>query len=122
MAGQTVKSGLAQRPADVVGPVSQTSTDSEVVLAGSDVDASLFGAVSYSFRETDGNNGVLVSVYRANQSDFSDEVQDGSDITVDASSNKNYVDAPSGFRFYRAKIQAQTAGSQGVIQATGFAH
>ncbi len=120
MAFLTLRFGSAQRPADVVTPAAQASTNAEVVVAGSALDVSLFNAVSYSLENT-GAQTIDVRVFRANLADFSDERQEGADIPITASAFSSFAAATPPFRFYRLKVEADIDDAQGEITAVGVA-
>lgn len=120
MAAVTLRFGNGQRNADVVTPVAQNSTNDELVVTGSALDASIFSNVSYTL-ENSGAETILISVYRSNLADFSDEVQDGTDISILAAAFDVYVDVPAPFRYYRLKVEAAVDGSQGQITTVGVA-
>lgn len=120
MAAQILRFGSGQRLADVVTPTAQASTNSEVLVTGSELDLSLFDKVSYTL-ENSGAQTILISVYRANLADFSDESQDGSDISIAAAAFALYTDNPAPLRFYRLKVQAAVGDAQGEITAAGVA-
>lgn len=120
MAVTTLKFGSGQILGDVVTPTPQASTDPVVVVAGSELDASIFQAVSYTLENT-GANSIDVGVYRGNLADFSDEAQDGSDFVIAAAGFASFAAANPPFRFYRLKVNASAGGSQGQITAVGVA-
>ena len=120
MAFTTLRFGSGQRHADVVTPAAQASVDAVVVVAGSALDASLFGAVSYTL-ENSGSQTIDVLVFRANKLDFSDEAQDGSDITIVAAAFDIFAAVNPPFRFYRLKVNSAASGLHGEITAVGVA-
>ena len=120
MAVLTLRFGSGQRLGDVVAPAAQASTDAEVVVTGSALDASIFSAVSYTL-ENSGAETIDVRVFHANLADFSDESQDGADIVLLAAAFGSFSAASPPFRFYRLKVEAAVGGSQGEITAVGVA-
>ncbi len=113
MTATMLKVGSAQKPADVVDPTAQASIDAETVLAGSALDASIFAALSYTIENT-GANSIDWTVYGANQSDFSDEVEVMAAAAVAAAAIDSYTETPPPFRFYRVTINATVGAAQGI--------
>ncbi len=120
MSATTLRFGSGQRLGDVVTPAAQASVDAVVVVAGSALDASLFRAVSYTLENT-GSQSIDVLVFRGNKSDFSDEAQDGSDITIAAAGFNSFAAASPPFRYYRLKTNSAASGLHGEITAVGVA-
>jgi len=120
MAFTTLRFGSAQRHADVVTPAAQASTNTEAVVVGSALDASLFRTVSYSLENT-GAQTIDIRVFRANLADFSDERQEGADIPITASAFSSFAATLPPFRFYRLKVEADVDDNQGEITAVGVA-
>ncbi len=112
MAQVILKVGDILRPADVVDPAAQASTDPEVVLAGSELDASVFTALAYTIENT-GVETIDWTVYGATQADFSDEIVVQASAAVLAAAFDSYTEAPPVFRFYRVTINAAVGGDQG---------
>ena len=120
MSATTLRFGSGQRLGDVVTPAAQASVDAVVVVAGSALDASLFDAVSYTLENT-GSQTIDVLVFRGNLADFSDEAQEGSDITIAAAAFDSFAAATPPFRYYRLKTNSAASGLHGEITAVGVA-
>lgn len=120
MAVATLRFGSGQRLGDVVTPTAQASTNTEAVVTGSALDASIFQAVSYTL-ENSGAQTIDVRVFHANLADFSDESQDGADIVILAAAFASFSAASPPFRFYRLKVEAAVDDAQGEITAVGVA-
>ena len=112
--------GSVNRPADVVAPVAQASVDAETVLAGSELDASVFAALGYTIENT-GAQTIDWTVYGAQLADFSDEVVVQASATIAAAAFASYTATPPPFRFYRVTINAAVGGLQGAGTLNGVA-
>lgn len=120
MAIITIRYGSGHRLSDFVNPTPQASTNSEVVFAGSELNTGLFDSVGYSLKNT-GAETILVSVYIAQLSDYSDEIQDGADISIVAGARAGYMDVPNPCRFARLKVQSAVNDLHGIIGCAGVA-
>lgn len=106
----------------------QVTTDSEVVLDGSVIDARQATSVAMSVTNS-GANSITCYVYAANNSDFTGEVIVGAAAgTAVAASTSTIIYSGGGtatattgvasHAYYRIKIKATAGGSQGT--ATGY--
>lgn len=119
MSMQMIATQHKQVAADVVDPVAQASVDALTVLAGSALDARLFGALSYTIAII--TNAVKWTVYAGNVSDFSDEQVVNSEAIVGAAASSSYAVTPPPYSYYRVKIRASVGGAQGTATLHGIA-
>jgi hypothetical protein len=108
-----------QRLADVVTPAGQLSTNAEVVVAGSAVDASCFETVSFTFSSA--TNSIDYTVYGSNDSAFAAEDLVQAAVTVAAGAGDGYAVTPAPYRYYRVKIVSTVADTHGTATVRGVA-
>jgi hypothetical protein len=120
MTVKIVASQHKQRAVDELDPVAQASVDADTVLAGSELDARLWGSASYTIKVA--TAAIHWTVYGANVSDYSDEVVAQTEASVGIGAVGSYAVAPPVYRYYRAKIHSAGAGVPGTATLRGFAH
>lgn len=100
-----------------IGP--QTSTSATVVVAGAELDATFFNSISYTFIAA--THDVDVSVFGANQPDYSDEVAVYTATKVAAGATGSYTQSPTLYRYYRVKVIDDVGGTHGTVNVSGVA-
>ena len=100
-----------------IGP--QASTSSTAVVAGTEMDATQFGILSYT--AVVATHDVDWSVFGANKSDYSDEVAVLSATKISAGGNSSYSTANAPYRYYRVKVIDDVGGTHGTITVNGLA-
>jgi hypothetical protein len=95
---------------------SVNSTDAYAPVAAVVVDAAPYASLAYTIAVA--TNAIKWTVYGANKSDYSDEQVVQVEGTVAANATGAYVVAQAPYRYYRIKIKASVAGSQGAVVAT----
>ncbi|MEK7765266.1 MAG: hypothetical protein AAB368_03415 [bacterium] len=112
--------GTLSRAADQVTPAAQASTNTLTVVAGSALDASVFGSLGYTMKNT-GAQSINYEVWAGNASDFSDEVQIVSATTILAGAAASYSVSPPPFRYYRVKEKSTVNDLHGAMTLRGVA-
>lgn len=100
-------------------PAAQLTTDADVVLAGSELTVFAVGPLSYTLRAV--TNAITWTVFGGNDSAFSDEtiIQSATSVAANATGTFTVTSAP--FLYYRVKIRATVAASQGTATLRGVA-
>lgn len=102
-----------------ITPAAQATTDSDAVLAGSELDARNYANIAYTLKAA--TNAITWTVFGANLKDFSDEVQVQAPASVAVGTVGSFAPAGAPYAFYRVKIRATTPESQGQGTLAGLA-
>lgn len=98
--------------------VEQLSTDTETLVAGSELDCRLYGGPAYTVSAV--TNPIDVMVYGASLSDFSDEALIAAE-TVDTDTPQVISNFTNACGFYRLKVKSSDAGQHGTGTFNGMA-
>ncbi len=104
---------------EALTPDSQLSTNSYVVLTGSEIDVRPWKSLSYTILVA--TNDITWEVYGANRLDYSDEVIVQAGASVAAGAGSSYAVAQAPYSYYRVKIKSTAGGSHGTAGLYGIA-
>lgn len=116
----TADIGNVGREATQVGPLSQSSTNSYVDVAGSTLDTLNRLTVCYTIRNTHVSNSVDWQILGANAADFSDSIVVALPATVAPSSNGTNLAAIAHFRYYKVQIKSTSPGNAATTVTNGI--
>lgn len=119
MTVQLISNQHRQIAIEMVTPVAQASTASDVVVSGSEMDVRMWKSISYTIKVA--TNAVTWTVFGANASGYSDEVvvQDAASVAANASGSYAVTQAP--YAYYRVKIRDTVGGNHGTATVVGLA-
>lgn len=111
--------GQVQIPVEVVAPVAVALTGSYAVITGSEINATAWRSIAYTFVAADA--ALDYQVMGANSSDYSDEVVVGSGSgTVNSGAVGSYSITQAPFLYYRVKCK-NNSGSTSTATVRGAA-
>lgn len=119
MTVQVIANQHRQVAIDSIAPAGQASTNSEVLLAGSEIDARMWRSIAYTIAVV--TAGVKWAVYGANASDYSDEQAVQALTNVAAGATGAYTVAQAPYAYYRVKIQSNVVDTPGTATLRGIA-
>lgn len=119
MAEVTVLAGTRQVQVLREAPDDQASVNALTVLAGSEIDARAWRSVAYTLQVITAS--VNWTVFGANESDYSDEVEVQAEAAVAANATGSFSDGEAPFGHYRAKIKSTVADTPGTATLRGLA-
>ena len=118
MSMETVVIGSRHVQVDTVS-VSQVSTNTDTLVAGSTLDARSFGALSYTVAAA--TNDLDYTVYGANASDLSDKVAVVAKNTCTAGTTESYAVSPPPYAYYCVYVDATVDDTHGTLTVNGIA-
>jgi len=114
----TIVNGDRHTQVDSVS-VTQTSTNTDVIVTGSNLDARGYSALSYTVAAA--TNDLDYTVYGANVSDFSDKVAIVAKNTCTAGTTETYAVTPPPYAYYCVYLDATVDATHGTLTVNGIA-
>lgn len=104
--------------ATAVGPITQTSTNTETVVTGGTLDARTSKSVRYDIKAA--TKSIIWTVYGSDAADFTGETAAAGPEGISADLWERWTLRQATKSYYRVKIKSQTSGEHGVATLTGL--
>jgi len=109
------------RAVSLVEPAAQATVNAWAPVAGSVLDATALGSVSYTCRNADGANGLNWRVIASNDAAFAATVEAQASALLAAGASGSYAVLAAPYRFYRVEVQSAVPDNHASAVVVGLA-